>query len=135
MRERGLISSYLVRWLVAVLTDRASASFIPLVKKLFGRPKHDDEAANRTEYAFKRSRSLVSRILASVHRPGLGTLAFFVFAVLYVFTNEVTLRVAKTLGKRLRRLVARVEEGRQELTEDDVKSLQGWRWRVLIWSD
>jgi hypothetical protein len=58
-----------------------------------------------------------------------------VFAVLYVFQNEVELRVARTVGKRLRRLVARVEDGREELTEDDVKLLQGWRWRVLIWSD
>lgn len=119
-----------------VRTDSpASASFIPLVKRLFGRPKPDDEASNRTEYAFKKSRSLVARILASAHRPGLGTLAFFVFAVLYVFTNEVSLRVARTLGKRLRRLAARVEDGREELTDADVGVLRGWRWRVLTWTE
>ncbi|KAK4158040.1 hypothetical protein C8A00DRAFT_28939 [Chaetomidium leptoderma] len=112
------------------------ASFIPLVKKLFRRPKHEDEeSANRTEYAFKKSKSLVSRILAAAHRPGLGTLAFFVFAVLYVFQNEVALRVAKSVSKRLKRLVAKVEDGREELTEHDVKMLQGWRWRVLMWSE
>lgn len=111
------------------------ASFIPLVKKLFRRPKHEDESANRTEYAFKKSKSLVARILASTHRPGLGTLAFFVFGVLYVFTNEVSLRVGRTVSKRLRRLVAKVEDGREEVTEDDVKVLQGWRWRILNWSE
>ncbi|KAG7288159.1 hypothetical protein NEMBOFW57_007684 [Staphylotrichum longicolle] len=111
------------------------ASFIPLVKKLFRRPKHEDESANRTEYAFKKSKGLVARILASTHRPGLGTLAFFVFAVLYVFTNEVSLRVGRTVSKRLRRLVAKVEDGREEVTEDDVKVLQGWRWRILNWSE
>ncbi|KAL2129742.1 hypothetical protein VTI74DRAFT_7389 [Chaetomium olivicolor] len=113
----------------------AIASFIPLVKKLFRRPKDEDESVNRTEYAFKKSRSLVSRILASTHRPGLGTLAFFMFAVLYVFQNEVSLRVARTVSKRLKRLASKVEEGREELTEEDVRMLQGWRWRVLAWSD
>jgi hypothetical protein len=117
-------------------TDNASASFIPLVKKLFRRPKDDnDESSNRTEYAFKKSKSLVSRILASASRPGLGTLAFFVFAVLYVFQNEVTLRVARSVSKRLRRIAAKVEDGREEVTEDDVRLLQGWRWRVVSWSE
>ena len=119
-----------------VLCVCVSASFIPLVKRLFRRPRHDDdESSNRTEYAFKKSKSLVARILAATHRPGLGTVAFFVFAVLYVFQNEVSLRVARTVSKRLKRLVAKVEDGREELTEGDVKMLQGWRWRVLIWSE
>ncbi|KAH6635650.1 hypothetical protein B0J18DRAFT_54503 [Chaetomium sp. MPI-SDFR-AT-0129] len=127
------------------------ASFIPLVKRLFRRPRHhsrshDDDndhsntldtdyASNRTEYAFKKSRGLVSRILASTNRPGLGTIAFFVFAVLYVFQNEVSLQVARTVSKRLRRLVAKVEAGREEVTEEDLKVLRGWRWRVLLWSE
>lgn len=119
----------------AVLTP-PSASLIPLVKKLFRRRSDDeDTSANRTEYAFKKSKGLVSRILASTHRPGLGTLAFLVFAVLYVFQNEVSLRVARTVGRRLKRLVAKVEDGREELSEDDVKALRGWRWRVLSWSE
>ena len=116
-----------------------SASFLPLVKRLFRRRRGEhedgDESSNRTEYAFKKSKNLVSRILAATHRPGLGTIAFFVFAVLYVFTNEVSLRVAKTVSKRLNRLMAKVEGGREELSEDDVKMLQGWRWRVLVWSE
>jgi hypothetical protein len=58
-----------------------------------------------------------------------------VFAVLYVFTNEVSLRVAKTMYKRINRLMAKVEGGREELSEDDIKTLQGWRWRVLLWSE
>ena len=57
------------------------------------------------------------------------------FAVLYVFQNEVTLRVARSVSKRLRRIAAKVEGGREELTEDDVKLLQGWRWRVVGWSE
>lgn len=55
--------------------------------------------------------------------------------MLYVFQNEVSLRVARTVERRLRRLEARIEEGREELTEDDVKSLQGWRWRILAWTE
>jgi len=73
--------------------------------------------------------------LASTHRPGIGTLAFFVFAVLYVFQNEISLRVARSVSKRLKRLVAKVEDGREALTEGDVKLLQGWRWRVVAWSE
>jgi hypothetical protein len=61
--------------------------------------------------------------------------AFFVFAVMYVFQNEVSLRVARTLSRRVKRLVAKVEEGREDLTDNDVKLLQGWRWRILMWSD
>jgi hypothetical protein len=58
-----------------------------------------------------------------------------VFAVLYVFQNEVTLRVARSVSKRLRRIAAKVEDGREEVTEDDVRLLQGWRWRVVSWSE
>jgi hypothetical protein len=58
-----------------------------------------------------------------------------VFAVLYIFQNEVSLRVARTVRRRLRRLVAKVEQGREALTDDDVKMLRGWRWRVLTWSE
>ncbi|KAK3903110.1 hypothetical protein C8A05DRAFT_43591 [Staphylotrichum tortipilum] len=119
-----------------ILVGGVFASIIPLVKKLFRRRSDDDDtSANRTEYAFKKSKGLVARILASTHRPGLGTLAFLVFAVLYVFQNEVSLRVARTVGRRLKRLVAKVEDGREELTDDDVKALRGWRWRVLSWSE
>jgi hypothetical protein len=58
-----------------------------------------------------------------------------VFAVLYVFQNEVSLRVARTLSKRLERIAAKIEDGREEVTEDDVRLLQGWRWRVVAWSE
>lgn len=118
-----------------LLTDCHSGSFIPLVKRLFRRPKHEDESSNRTEYAFKKSKGLISRILASTRRPGLWTLGFFVFAVLYVFQNEVSLRVSRTVSRRLRRLVAKIERGGDRLTEDDIKAVQGWRWRILIWSE
>lgn len=101
---------------------------------LFRRPQHETEVANDTEYAFRKSKSLIARILRAARRPGIATLAFFVFAVMYVFQNEVTLRVARTVSKRLKRLSAKVERGEDEIGEDDVKLLQGWRWRVLLWS-
>jgi len=101
---------------------------------LFRRPQHEVDSANDTEYAFKKSRSLISRILSSVHRPGMATLAFFVFAVMYVFQNEVTLRVARTVSKRLKRLSSKVERGEEDINEDDLKLLAGWRWNVLLWS-
>lgn len=118
------------RWIVG----GAIASFIPLVRTIFRRPEHDLEAANDTEYAFRRSRSLVMRIMDSASRPGIATLTFFVFAVMYVFQNEVTLRIARSVSKRLKRLSLKVERGEEELNEADLKLLQGWRWRILQWS-
>jgi hypothetical protein len=60
-------------------------------------------------------------------------MAFFVFAVLYVFQNEVSLRVAKTVNKRIKKLYSRLERGDQDVTEKDMQILEGWRWRVLLW--
>lgn len=60
-------------------------------------------------------------------------MAFFVFSVLYVFQNEVSLRVAKTVQKRVKKLVGRFERGDADLDEKDMKLLEGWRWRVLLW--
>ncbi|KAK0620452.1 hypothetical protein B0T14DRAFT_409099, partial [Immersiella caudata] len=111
----------------------AIATFIPAVRTIFRRPREEKDAANDTEYAFRRSRSLISRILNSAYRPGFATLAFFVFAVMYVFQNEVTLRVARTVGKRLKKLSSKVERGEDDISEDDLKLLQGWRWNVLLW--
>ena len=78
----------------------------------------------------------MARILDSVHgKSGLASVAFFVFAVLYVFQNEVALRVAKTVSKRLKRLRDKVERGEEEISEKDVELLKGWRWRILLWSE
>ena len=104
------------------------------MRTIFRRPRGETEAANDTEYAFRRSKSLISRILRSVSRPGFATLAFFVFAVMYVFQNEVTLRIARTVSKRLKKLSSKVERGDEAINEDDVKLLQGWRWNILLWS-
>lgn len=49
-----------------------------------------------------------------------------------MFRNEVSLRVGKTVSKRLRRLAAKVERGDEDLTEADLRLLDGWRWRVLL---
>lgn len=78
---------------------------------------------------------MITRIRESVHGKGrLAGLAFFVFAVLYVFSNEVSLRVARTVSKRLKRLSAKIENGQDDLDENDIKTLNGWRWRVLFWN-
>ncbi|KAH7035786.1 uncharacterized protein B0I36DRAFT_319074 [Microdochium trichocladiopsis] len=120
------------KWVFGVLI----ASFIPAVRKIFRRAPEDEEA-NDTEYAFRKSRSLLERIKDSV-TPGsragfLATMTLFVGAILYVFQNEVTIRVAKTTSKRLKRLAAKIEGGIEVLDEDDIKILKGWRWRILMW--
>ncbi|KAK3324509.1 hypothetical protein B0T19DRAFT_231569 [Cercophora scortea] len=117
------------------LLGGAIASFIPIVKALFRRPKHEKESSNSTEYAFKKSKSLISRVLEATRRPGIATVAFLVFAVLYVFQNEVALRAARSVSKRLKKLTAKVERGDEDINEDDLKLLEGWRWRVLQWSE
>ncbi|XXG95141.1 hypothetical protein Hte_001401 [Hypoxylon texense] len=117
------------KWLLA----GAVAAFIPAVRRIFRRSSKDKEA-NDTEYAFKRSKGLISRILSSVHgKSKIASVAFFVLSILYVFQSEVTLRVARTMSKRLKRLMAKVERGDQGIGEDDMKMLNGWRWRVLLW--
>lgn len=111
------------------------ASFIPAIRSIWRRPAGESEASNNTEYAFCKSRSLLARIRDSVHGKGrLATLAFIIFAVLYVFSNEVSLRVATTISKRLKRLSAKIENGQQDVDDQDMKLLNGWRWRVLLWN-
>ncbi|KAK8052374.1 hypothetical protein PG993_003759 [Apiospora rasikravindrae] len=146
------------------------ASIIPLVRRIFRRPSKDNNAKgeatdtatktktttagqagsnalmNATEYAFGKSRALITRIRESVRGSGwflggFAAVSFFVLSVLYVFENEVSLRVAKTVSKRLKRLAAKVERGgggsagEANFEEKDLAVLQqGWRWRVLTWS-
>ncbi|EPE10906.1 hypothetical protein F503_06001 [Ophiostoma piceae UAMH 11346] len=119
------------RWLIGGVL----AVFVPLVRRLFRKPASArGTGTSGTEYAFSRSRALVDRMLNSVsRRGGLASIAFFVFAVLYIFTNEVSLRVARTLGRRLKKLSGKIERGDEELSEADIKQLAGWRWRVLLW--
>lgn len=112
-----------------------SASFIPLVRRIFRRGNDDDSkvASNDTEYAFQRSRSILARIKDSVLGVGkLASIASFVFSVLYIFQNEVSLRVARTAEKRLGLLVDRIYGGDLTLEERDLRVLEGWRWRVLL---
>ncbi|OLN81063.1 hypothetical protein CCHL11_09400 [Colletotrichum chlorophyti] len=119
------------------LIGGAVATFIPAVKKVFRRSssdKSENQASNSTEYAFSRSKALVARIKDTLlGRNSFASIAFFVFAVLYVFTNEVSLQVAKTVSKRLKRLSSKIERGDAEVVEQDMKLLEGWRWRVLMW--
>ncbi|KAK6953822.1 hypothetical protein Daesc_003784 [Daldinia eschscholtzii] len=117
------------RWLLGGLV----ASFIPAIRRVFRRSSKDKES-NDTEHAFKRSKGLIARILDSVHGKGkFASVAFFVMAILYVFQSEVSMRVARTVSKRLKRLINKIEKGDQSLGEDDMKLLKGWRWRVLLW--
>ncbi|TLS27277.1 hypothetical protein PpBr36_04006 [Pyricularia pennisetigena] len=122
------------RWLIGGFIG----TLIPAVRRLFRRPESNSEgASNDTEYAFFHSKSLVQRVLDSVRGgwSGISRLAsatFLVFAVLYVFQNEVTLRVASTLSKRLKRLSAKIENSdNYEMNDKDLALLRGWRWRVL----
>ncbi|KAI0403788.1 hypothetical protein F4802DRAFT_598791 [Xylaria palmicola] len=122
------------KWLLGGLI----AAIIPAVRRLFRRPADDRVSSNDTEHAFRKSKSLVTRILDSVRSGGggrwrLASVAGFVLAVLYVFQGEVALRVARTVARRLRRLVAKVEDGVEDVDEADLKVLNGWRWRVLLW--
>lgn len=99
-----------------------------------GSDRESDESSNDTEYAFRRSKGLLSHMRDAVlGRGGFARIAFFVFAVLYVFQNEVTLQVAKTMHKRIRRLTERVERGDPDIDDKDMRVLEGWRWRVLFW--
>lgn len=48
---------------------------------------------------------------------------------------EVSLRVARTVARRLKRLVAKIETGDPGvivLRRKDLDILKGWRWRVLL---
>ncbi|KAI6273573.1 hypothetical protein MCOR28_007266 [Pyricularia oryzae] len=122
------------RWLIGGFIG----TLIPAVRRLFRRPESNSEGtSNDTEYAFFHSKSLVQRVLDSVRGgwSGISRLAsatFLVFAVLYVFQNEVTLRVASTLSKRLKRLSSKIENSdNYEMSDKDLALLRGWRWRVL----
>ncbi|KAI8197658.1 hypothetical protein KHU50_009386 [Colletotrichum sp. SAR 10_65] len=121
------------------LIGGAVATFIPAVKRVFRRPSSSEgrssiQASNNTEYAFSKSKAMLARIKDSVlGRNSFASIAFFVFAVLYIFSNEVSLMVAKTVSKRLKRLGAKIERGDVEVVDSDMKLLEGWRWRVLMW--
>ncbi|KAJ2974797.1 hypothetical protein NQ176_g5865 [Zarea fungicola] len=122
------------KWLVGGIF----ASFIPLVRRIFRRRNHDENdskltATNDTEYAFQRAKSILSRIKDSVlGRSGFASIAFFVFGVMYIFQNEVSIRVARTIQKRIKKLADRIQDGDDTVEERDLKALEGWRWRVLL---
>lgn len=117
--------------------DLSSAAFIPAVRGIFRRGPDESQhpSDNDTEYAFHRSLGLMARIRDGMlgGGGGLAKVAFFVFAVLYVFQNEVTLRAARTTQRRLKRLCERIERGDADVGEKDVAALEGWRWRILFW--
>ncbi|KAG6000924.1 hypothetical protein E4U21_004875 [Claviceps maximensis] len=123
------------RW-SRLLVGGAMAAFIPVVRKIFRRGSDEESqvSSNDTEYAFRRSKRLLSGMKNAIFGGGaFAKIAFFVFAVLYVFQNEVTIRVARTVNKRLRRLTERVARGDDDLGEADLSIFDGWRWRVILW--
>ena len=109
---------------------------IPAIRKIFRR-NHDSESvksSNDTEYAFRKSKGLLAHIKDSMLGNGsFASVAFFVFAVLYVFQNEVSLRVARTVQKRIKKLTSKVKSGDWNVDAHDLRALEGWRWRVLLW--
>ncbi|KAF7526218.1 hypothetical protein G7054_g10849 [Neopestalotiopsis clavispora] len=110
------------------------ATLIPAVRRLFRRPSDDQETSNDTEYAFRKSKGLISRTWNLVRNNGaLASMGLLVLSVLYVFQAEVSLRVARTVSKRLKRLIQRIEIGDEVLDEKDLHLFAGWRWRVLSW--
>ncbi|KAG5918470.1 hypothetical protein E4U42_006841 [Claviceps africana] len=114
----------------------AIAAFIPAVRKIFRRGSDEESrvSSNDTEYAFRRSKRLLSGLKHGLAgRGAFAMIALFVLAVLYVFQNEVTIRVARTLNKRLKSLTERVERGDDQVGEADLRVLDGWRWRVILW--
>ncbi|KAI2641257.1 hypothetical protein GGS21DRAFT_364990 [Xylaria nigripes] len=120
------------KWLLGGIV----AAIIPAVRKIFRRSSNDRVSSNNTEHAFQKSKSIIARILDSIKvhgKSGIASVALFVLTVLYLFQSEVAVRVARTVSKRLKRLVERIESGAEELCEQDFKILSGWRWRVLLW--
>ncbi|KAF7545999.1 hypothetical protein G7Z17_g8743 [Cylindrodendrum hubeiense] len=120
------------RWIIG----GAIATFIPLIRRFFRRTNDEESqtSSNDTEYAFRKSKGLLEYIKDGFFGTGyFARLAFLVFAVLYVFSNEVSLRVARTIQKRVKRLCVRIERGDPDIDEKDMKLLEGWRWRVLLW--
>ncbi|KAF4966863.1 hypothetical protein FZEAL_10602 [Fusarium zealandicum] len=121
------------RWIIG----GAIATFIPFIRRFWRRNDDDVESgasANDTEYAFRKSKGLLEHIKSAILGRGrFAKLAFVVFAVLFVFSNEVSVRVARTTQKRLKKLCARIEQGDSDFDDKDMKVLEGWRWRILLW--
>lgn len=119
-----------------------SGIFIFFVKKFFCRFLSEKKIKIRMEYVFIKFKSLFGCIFVVIkgYRFGLMIVIFFVFVVLYIFLNEVLLRVVKMVFKWLKKLVNKVESisnGRDGdvFKDDDIKLLSGWRWRVLEFID
>lgn len=114
-----------------------STAFIPAVRKLFRRGFDDESktSSNDTEYAFRKSKDLLSRMRNGVlgGKTYLAGVAFFVFAVMFVFQNEVTYRVARTVHRRIKKLCNKIEYDDPNIGDWDLDLLEGWRWRVILW--
>jgi hypothetical protein len=107
------------------------------MRRVYPRDRDEDgnPSANSTEHAYRKSMSLMARINEAVlGSGGIAQFAMFLVSLLWVFQNEVSLQVAKTVQRRIRRLCAKLEKsGGVEVNEADMNVLMGWRWRVLLW--
>ncbi|KOS23310.1 hypothetical protein ESCO_003662 [Escovopsis weberi] len=121
------------RWLIGGFM----ATIIPAMRAIFRRRADPDSGPcctnNNTEMAFQQSQSWFARVREGAQKHGQwASMAAFVFSLLFVFSNEVLFRVAKTVYKRVRKTAGRIErEG--EVREGDLEVLEGWRWRVMLW--
>jgi hypothetical protein len=53
-------------------------------------------------------------------------------ACLYTLKNELLLRVAKDTSRNLKDLTSRIEAGDEDVTDEDMDLITGWRWRMLL---
>ncbi|RCI08986.1 hypothetical protein L249_5016 [Ophiocordyceps polyrhachis-furcata BCC 54312] len=119
--------------------SRERSALIPTIRAIFRRRRRrhqnyhpaEDSRTNDTEHAFRRSLTLMARIRNGVLGRGgyVASVAMFVLGLLVVFRNEVLLRVARTVYRRLRRLCEALEGGVDEDGLVDGQVLEGWRWR------
>lgn len=112
---------------------------LPWIRSLFRIPpwrrrrRRGSDSAD--EYgAYVRSRGVFRQVLDWVGDFGGGALlsvALAVLGALWVFQNELLLGAAKNVMKRLKGLSVKVQSGTGEVGDEDLRDLEGWRWRVI----
>ncbi len=109
---------------------------LPWVRSLFRLPawlrRRDSDSAD-TYGAYVRSRSVFRQVLdwVSDYSGALLSVVLAVLGALWVFQNELVLGAAKRVMKGLKRLSVKVQGGAGEVDDEDLRDLEGWRWRVI----
>jgi hypothetical protein len=57
----------------------------------------------------------------------------YTLAFLYTAQNEVSVRVARAVSRRLKQLISKIDKGEEIVTDEDLNFLEGWRWKILFW--